>query len=66
MRRRDFMVGVLLAASAVTSKQATLARDRPKMPRVGYLGVARQGGHARSDHGVRDLPVEAPLIFPNQ
>jgi putative tryptophan/tyrosine transport system substrate-binding protein len=39
MRRRDFMVGVLLAASAMTSKQATLARDRPKMPRVGYLGT---------------------------
>jgi putative tryptophan/tyrosine transport system substrate-binding protein len=30
---------VLLAASAMTSKQATLARDRPKIPRVGYLGT---------------------------
>jgi putative ABC transport system substrate-binding protein len=33
------MVGVLLAASAMTPKQATLARDRPKVPRVGYLGT---------------------------
>jgi putative ABC transport system substrate-binding protein len=39
VRRRDFIVGVLLAASATTQKQATLARDRPKMPRVGYLGT---------------------------
>jgi putative ABC transport system substrate-binding protein len=39
MRRRDVIVGVLLAASATTRKQTTLARDRPKMPRVGYLGT---------------------------
>ena len=39
MRRRDVIVGVLLAASATTRKQATLARDRSKMPRVGYLGT---------------------------
>jgi putative ABC transport system substrate-binding protein len=39
VRRRDFIVGALLAASAITRKQATLARDGPKMPRVGYLGT---------------------------
>ena len=39
MRRRDVIVGVLLAASATTRKQTSLARDRPKMPRVGYLGT---------------------------
>jgi putative ABC transport system substrate-binding protein len=39
VRRRDYIVGVLLAASATTQKQATLARDRPKMPRLGYLGT---------------------------
>jgi hypothetical protein len=37
MRRRDFIAGVLLAASAMIPKRATLARDRPKIPRVGYL-----------------------------
>jgi hypothetical protein len=43
----------LLAASAMTSKQATLARDRPKMPRVGYLG---------NNIGPASLPpIEAPL-----
>jgi hypothetical protein len=35
MTRRDFMVRVLLAASAMT--QATLARNGP--PRIGYLGT---------------------------
>ena len=39
MRRRDVIVGLLLAASATTRMQTTLARDRPKMPRVGYLGT---------------------------
>jgi putative tryptophan/tyrosine transport system substrate-binding protein len=39
MRRRDFTAGILLAGSAVTWKQATLARDGPKIPRVGYLGT---------------------------
>ena len=39
MRRRDVIVGLQLAASATTRMQTTLARDRPKMPRVGYLGT---------------------------
>jgi hypothetical protein len=38
MRRRDFIVGALLAASAMP-KQVTLARNGPKIPRVGYLGT---------------------------
>src|SRR5262245_18981251 len=39
MRRRDFTAGILLAGSAVTWKQATLARHGPNIPRVGYLGT---------------------------
>ena len=39
MRRRDFTAGILLAGSAVTWKQATLARDGRNIPRVGYLGT---------------------------
>jgi putative ABC transport system substrate-binding protein len=39
MKRRDFLAGLLLAGSAITRKQATSARDRSKMPRVGYLGT---------------------------
>ena len=39
MRRRDFTAGILLAGSAITWKQATLARDGPNIPRVGYLGT---------------------------
>ena len=39
MRRSDFIVGVLLAGSAMTRKRAALARDGRKIPRVGYLGT---------------------------
>jgi hypothetical protein len=39
MRRREFIIGLLLAGSEPPHARVAIARDATKIPRIGYLGT---------------------------